>query len=193
MKVVTMTCPGTCGKRYKITISDKDLASSTWTCPNCGYSAPFSVIAQMGHKPDNMPPISNKDKTVINNDGTGNHTTPASPRTQFATAKWELKIIGTNFTIPLPVESGKYVMGRNSGDSTATIKVAPDRTISREHAMLYIKNQGGNFTFHIMGLKDNNPILINNQILPARRIVMLQENATIKMGKVSLMLIKKQA
>ena len=62
MKVVTMTCPGTCGKRYKITISDKDLASSTWTCPNCGYSAPFSVIAQMGHKPDNMPPIANKDK-----------------------------------------------------------------------------------------------------------------------------------
>lgn len=194
MKVVTMTCPGTCGKRYKITITDKDLACGTWTCPNCGYSAPFSVISQTAQGNNNLPPIPGSDvKTTISLSDTGRPTSPATHRTQLAAAKWELKIIGTNFIIPLPAESGQYVMGRNSGDSTATIKVAADKSISREHAMLYIKNQGGNFTFHIMGLKDYNPLVVNNQTLPPRKAVQIQENTTIKMGKVSLLLTKKQA
>ena len=85
--------------------------------------------------------------------------------------------------------AGSYTIGRDSDDSQATLKLAPDRYMSRLQAELNIQpmmNQKLPLIVRIKNLSPTNPIYVNNEMLDAGKSAALKngDNLLIGMTKV---------
>ena len=172
-----ITCP-ICKKRYNLTPKNPDtLMQKTFSCPNCKYTAPFATVintpgGQMS-KPDY---------------GMGAHAGIHSPtkvlNNPSGQSKAYLTVIGSNMKFVL--NQGVYVLGRKSSDSTATMQIAPDITMSRQHARLAVRSVGGKMMAQITSLKANNPIYINGKAYSMGQPCTLKPGDNLQMGSTRL-------
>lgn len=197
----TMKCPGNCGKHYRITINDKDINTSVWACPNCNFRAPFNVITKnnlrnvgpdipMGTNVQELPPIPpnvkplSEEKTQVHNSSSNSSKTLVAAKNMF------LQVANGGPRIPVKLVAGRYIMGRKSSDSTAQIKLMPDMSISREHAVLIIQQKENAFIVGIQPNKSNNPVFVNNKAIPYGKIAILNNGDVIRMGNTSMQVMK---
>ena len=165
MPVYIITCP-ICRKQYKLTPKDSStLAQKTFSCPNCRYATPFpTLIKELA----TQQPITGT--KVLQNVG--------------MQAKAYITVIGSNAKFVL--NQGIYVLGRKSSDSTATLQLAPDISMSRQHARLAVQLVGGRLMAQIVGLKANNPIIINGKMYAVGQPCTLKSGDKIQLGMTSI-------
>ena len=170
-----ITCP-ICKKRYNLTPKDPNtLMQKTFTCPNCKYMAPFTTILNqpIGHN--------DQEKTGMAVQ-TGKHSFTKVLNKQNSNAY--LTVIGNN--VKFILNPGVYVLGRKSSDSKATIQIAPDITMSRQHARLAVKMVGGKMMAQVICLKENNPIYINGKPYLIGQPCTLKPGDNLQMGATRL-------
>ena len=197
----TMRCPGSCGKRYRITINDKDINTSVWVCPHCKIRTPFTVITKNNLRnvgPDlptatgvqELPPIPpvgktpSEEKTEVYNPSNNGSKTLLAAKNMF------IQVANGGPRVPIKLVAGRYIMGRKSSDSTAQIKLVPDMAMSREHAVLIIQQKGNDFIVGIQPNKSNNPVFVNNKALPYGKIAILNNGDVIRMGNTMMQVVK---
>ena len=197
----TMKCPGNCGKHYRITINDKDLNTSVWVCPNCNFRASFNVITKnnirnvgpdvpMGSTVQEMPPIPPNVKTPSGEKTQVYNPSTSSSKTLVAAKNMFLQVANGGPRIPVKLVAGRYIMGRKSSDSTAQIKLMPDMSVSREHAVLIIQQKENDFIVGIQPNKSNNPVFVNNKAIPYGKIAILNNGDVIRMGNTLMQVVK---
>lgn len=172
MSIQVITCP-ICKKQYKLSVNDpSSLAKKTFTCPNCKYSAPFTTL------------IKGLSNSAVTNGGSApapqvHNATKVKPMTG-QTPKAYLTVVGTNSRFVL--EQGMYVMGRRSSDSTATLQLAPDISMSRQHARMAVKMVGGKLMAQVMSMKAANPVFLNGMVCPEGKPCSLKSGDTLQLG-----------
>lgn len=179
MATYIFACP-ICKKQYKLMPKDPaTLAQKTFTCPHCHYSAPFSsLLSSLPSSSDQLaqPPSSNEARPftplhsptkMVNGLGTQPHA--------FLT----MIDSGSKFVL----QQGNYILGRKSSDSKATLQLAPDICMSRQHAQLSVQATGRNIVVQIVGLKPENPVIINNKVLRAGQPCRLKPGDHLQLGR----------
>lgn len=177
MPVYIITCP-ICRKQYKLTPKDPStLAQKTFSCPNCRYTAPFTTLIKDLAAPQPVTRSEGNDAPPVNH---GIHSaTRVSPGVGMQ-SKAYITVIGSNARFVL--NQGIYVLGRKSSDSTATLQLAPDISMSRQHARLAVQLVGGRLMAQIIGLKASNPIIINGKMFAAGQPYTLKSGDKIQLG-----------
>lgn len=177
MSVYIITCP-ICRKKYKLSPKDpSSLAQKTFSCPNCRYTAPFSTLIKDLPAPQ---PVTRSEAGGASIANQGIHSaTKVSPNVGMQ-SKAFITVTGSNARFVL--NQGIYVLGRKSSDSTATLQLAPDISMSRQHARLAVQVVGGRLMAQIVGLKANNPILINGKAYAAGQPCTLKSGDKLQLG-----------
>lgn len=175
MPIYIIACP-ICRKQYKLTPKDPSaLARKSFSCPNCHYTTPFSSLIKELNVPQ---PVTHSEVNA-----------PAPPRNHSATkvtpnaggqSKAYLTVMGTNARFVL--SQGVYVLGRKSSDSMATLQLAPDISMSRQHARLAVQMINGRLMAQIVGMKANNPIIVNGKIYAVGQPCTLKNGDRLQLG-----------
>ena len=179
MPPYVITCPA-CKQRYKA--NKIPSTHVTFECKKCGYKAPLSSVLQVQGTPQ-----------LVSNSEVSNQIPPPLPKTApqvvkktkvKAEASGEIKAY---FTVPvngtkIVLTPGVYIVGRQSTDSMATLQLAPDIAISRQHARLTVRSVGGKVMAQILNMKSDNPIIINGKALLAGQTQTLRSGDRLQFG-----------
>ena len=175
MPAYVITCP-VCKQRYKA--MNVPSTPQPFVCKKCGYTAMLGTA----------PPT----KGVTNSEATAampSGKTRLAPSTDQGTkviaggeneVKAYLTISGTGAKLVLT--PGVYIMGRKSSDSNATLQLAPDITMSRQHVRIAVQSVGGKVMSQIIGLKAANPVIVNGKVLPAGQPLTLKSGDRLQLG-----------
>lgn len=169
MKVYTITCP-ICQKQYKLTVNNPAaLTQKPFLCPNCKNESPFAKMINDIPKPQPVTRPGDKmsRKTVV-------------AKNKENRVNGYLTVVGSNNKFVLNQDI--YIIGRKSSDSTANLQVAPDITISRKHARLTIQHVGDKVNAVVIGLKHDNPIIVNSKVYEAGVPCTLKTGDKLKLG-----------
>lgn len=177
MSVYIITCP-ICRRQFKLTPKDPStLTQKTFSCPNCRYSAPFPSLIKNLPAPQPITRSNGTDSLPMNQ--VMHSETKVTPGIGVK-SKAFLTVIGGNTKLVL--NPGIYILGRKSSDSTATLQLAPDISMSRQHARLAVQVVGGRLMAQIVGLKANNPIIINGKIYSVGQPCTLKSGDNLQLG-----------
>ena len=180
MPVYIITCP-ICRKQYKLTPNNPSiLAQKNFSCPNCRYTTPFTALIKDIAVPE---PITRSDANPVVNQTL--HSATRVTSNPVVNSKAFLTVIGSNAKFIL--NQGIYVLGRKSSDSTATLQLAPDISMSRQHARLAVQIVGGKLMAQIIGLKANNPIMVNGKIYSSGQPCTLKSGDSIQLGMTKIL------
>ena len=181
MPPIIITCPA-CQKRYK---ANKIPSSpQTFKC-KCGFQAPLASVLQR------------EGLSLVTNSEVPNPMPPALPNTAPQIVKKTKVKSGAStevkayFTVlgngaKFVLTPGVYIVGRQSSDSMATLQLAPDIAISRQHARLVVRLVGGKIMAQILNLKSDNPIIINGKALTAGQTQTLRSGDRLQFGTTSV-------
>ncbi len=190
MPVYIFSCP-VCKKRFQLTSAKPSiLVGKTFICSNCRYTAPFTQVIgelrQYAQEPDQSSAQRRRGNITVPDglmdDGpspdTGDRTRVDTSRQQ---PKAFLTVAGTGSRFVV-TPGATYVLGRKSSDSKADLQLAPDRSLSREHARLAVQMVGGKLMAQILGIKSNNPVLVNGKALAPGQPCTLRNGDRLQLG-----------
>lgn len=178
MSIYIITCP-ICKRQYKLTPKDPSvLVQKIFSCPNCRYSTPFTTLIK---DLTSGQPITRSEK--IDDTAQIHSETKVSVNRNMQTQAY-ISISGSNSRFILT--PGQYVLGRKSSDSSATLQLTPDISMSRQHAKLVVQYVGGKLMAQIVGLKANNPIFVNGKMYLAGRPCTLKSGDMLQLGMTRL-------
>lgn len=183
MSVYVFSCP-ICKQRFKLTPKDPlILAQKNFSCPKCRYTTPFPNIIKDLPMPQ---PITHSDaKDVPPSANQGMHSATKVSSSIGMQSKAYITVIDSNARFVL--NQGVYVLGRRSSDSTATLQLAPDITLSRQHARLAVQLVCGKLMAQIVGLKANNPIFVNGKMYAAGQPCTLKSGDKLQLGMTKIL------
>lgn len=189
MAEIQVTCPG-CSRKYLIRGTDEVLRREMFECTHCGLQAPFSVVQDWSLT------FSKKKGGTQSKPSQTTSSSEHKPEIQdvrhtLVTGRQILKgqrafLNMPDFNRKLEIHEGTWVLGRQSSDSSADIRLAPDAYMSREHALLEVKSRDGRMTYMLKALKTNNPVYLNKSRINSSDVVMLQPGDTIVMGRTTI-------
>lgn len=177
------------------------VARQTFRCPKCGHTAPLSQILGGASSPGAHPAtqiggIPGSPKTQIGGAPGIVGGMPGTPKTQIAGAMAggaktqiaggagapvvTLTVMPSGRRIPLP--QGVYTLGRDSSDSRASLRIAPDPYMSRLQARLEVMTSQVGPVCRIIGLSPTNPVMINNRPTNQNFGVDLRNGDTLLLG-----------
>lgn len=168
-----ITCPA-CKQRYKA--NKLPLMDQPFVCKKCGYTASIGGLLNKQSEPQ---PVTQSGDAVPGAAPAGVKKTKVR-----AGANLEVKAYltvagnGTKYVLT----PGIYILGRQSSDSMASLQLAPDISMSRKHARLAVQKVGGKVMAQIIGLKAENPIIVNDRILPAGQPYTLKPGDSLQFG-----------
>ncbi len=179
MPAVKIICPG-CKASYTLKTQNMDsVLSQIFRCPKCNFSTPFRNLIGA--------PI--RSGSPLHTHIAGSPGDAPGGKTRVAASTGAVSLLVENPARSLSLPPGEYILGRDSADSTANIKISPDPYMSRQQARLSVRSTSAGITCILIPLSTSNSILVNNK--PANtqgillhngdRIVMGMTNVTIKM------------
>lgn len=186
MKEIKITCPG-CHKSFTLkTQNPNAVMGKDFKCPKCGFSAPFSML--MGGKFVDNPALHTHiaGGGVSQNAGFGGLKTKVAEQAQVGT-KGPMSLVVESTGMSFPLMPGAYILGRASSDSKATLKLAPDPYMSRQHARLVVNSSFGKMQCQLCGLASTNPIFVNNKKIPQGSAVTLKSGDKILLGMTTIL------
>lgn len=168
-----ITCP-VCKKKYKLTPKDDSkLAQEQFVCPNCKFSAPFKTLL------DNIP-IAQSEISSNATESPAVHKATKIAQGAMQKPLAYLSVVGGSAKFALT--TGVYILGRRSSDSQANLQLAPDITMSRQHARLALQYVTGKLMAQIVGIKTNNPIAVNGRVLASGKPYTLKSGDVLRLG-----------
>lgn len=179
MPVVNFICPG-CKDGYTLKVKNMDsVMSQVFRCPRCQYSCSFRNLIN--------PAISPASPLHTHIAGTPGQKQWGKTKVSSATEAVTLLVEKSSRALSLSV--GEYILGRDSVDSNANVKIAPDVYMSRQQAHLSVRNTSAGITCIITPIGVTNPVLVNDKPINNQgailhngdRIVLGITNVTIKM------------
>ena len=180
MPVFIITCP-ICKKQYKVTPKDpSNLAQKTFSCSNCRYTAPFSTLIKELTSPQPVTHSNDIGSPSMNH----MHSATKVSSSMGPKSKAYISVLGSNARFVL--NQGIYILGRKSSDSTATLQLAPDISMSRQHARLVVQAVAGKLMAQIVGLKADNPIFVNGKIFVAGKPCTLKSGDRLQLGMTNI-------
>lgn len=181
MPTYIITCP-ICKKQYKIASKDSTtLARKTFSCPSCRYSAPFSSLIKELNAPQPITRPENIDSFTSNQ-----QIHPATKVSSNLNAQLRVYLTVLNNNARFILNPGIYILGRKSSDSTATLQLAPDISMSRQHARLSVQLVGGRPMAQVVGLKANNPVIINGKVSAVGHPYTLKQGDKLQLGMTTI-------
>lgn len=167
-------CPQ-CQREISVKAPSKDaLIGLTFSCPHCHVNTPFSSI--LG--------ASSQKNAALHTHIAGGQAVPqggAPQKTQVARIA-PLAIVLIDSGRRIPVGQGAHILGRDSADSPATVRLAPDPYMSRQHARLDISSQGKRLTCRIQSLKSANTMIVNGSEVAVGNSVSLSPGDIVTLG-----------
>lgn len=189
MQKIVISCPG-CKKSFNLSAENiGSLVNRNFTCKSCGFTASFRLVL-----PKHIVAKSMQQASLETHIGGASSVPPPPPVPTSGKAPNETRVsVHQPLHIPhllvkssqqdFPLQPGEYIIGRNSSDSKATLKLAPDPYMSREHAKLVVRVENGQTIIGITGLKANNPIIVGQgKILPHGKMFKVQNGNVMKLG-----------
>lgn len=188
MPAVKITCPG-CKTSFTLKTQNMDsVMNQTFKCPKCQFSIPFRQLLA-SNKPAIAPAIPSSPLHTHIAGAPGNSGDMPGGKTKVATASAAVNIMIQQPTRSIPLAPGEYVLGRDSADSQASVKIAPDPYMSRRQAQLSVRTTTAGTACILTPLSPTNPIFVNDRPINAQgtmlhngdRIVLGMTSLTIKM------------
>lgn len=179
MATAKVQCPG-CRSVFTVKAATiESVANKIFRCPKCGTSMPFSrvLVGAVPMGAGSMPPAQALHTHIAGAPSNAPLDPGAKTRvTGGAGTRVTLHLdsIGRSF----PLGPGTYTLGRDSLDSSATVKIAPDRYMSRMQASLTV-GPGG---VSISGLSPTNPIIVNGNRVDMGKPVALKNGDRLQLG-----------
>ena len=183
MTEIIVNCPG-CNRKFKIKGTEASFTTQNFTCPRCGYSAPFNVVFEWAKiTSGNICGTSPQKVNVINKPASNSIKTTVANQCRGVPA-----IYTTDKHLIRQLKPGTFVLGRQSSDSQSDIRIAPDPYMSRSHALLTVvpRIDGNGMTCSIKAIKRESPVIVNNTPLRYGDIVILQSGDNITLGKTTI-------
>ncbi len=207
--MLIIRCPK-CNQQFRL----QSKPSAMFRCPKCKFASPFDIIIDAARKEAEdaaRPSQTNPGLTTTGNatraqGAAGNETRVVAGlaggvKTQFVpglNAKTKLvpelqpqkkAVLRMTFQgrvcgdkeLPL---SGTFTLGRNSSDSSATVKLTPDKSMSRIHANMRVDAAAK--AYQICTVKNTNPVFVNGTALPVGKMCNLKVGDKIKMGDTTM-------
>lgn len=179
-----LTCPS-CHNAYTLrTDSLSVLAGKNFRCTKCGTTLPFSRMipgvpsTSAGNRPSPRTNIAGPSGIPAAPAG-GQHRTVVHSRGRGIILR--VKETGKMF----PVTEGTYILGRESSDSQATLRIAPDPYMSRAHASLTVSG-GPVPQVVITPLNATNAVVVNSRQLKPGQTTRLGNGDNILLGMTNI-------
>lgn len=191
---IKISCPA-CRRNFTLRAPNPAaLMQKTFRCPKCGTVTPFQTLLGRagvpvppqtsggGLAPANplkthlagpqVPPAFGGGHTQVHIPGA---TEPASSSSSYLMVKSS----GRRF----PLQAGEHILGRDSADSNATIRLAADPYMSRAHAHLTVTHLAGGVARVVLtGMNSRNVVYVNNSRLYPGSTVELHPGDEILLG-----------
>lgn len=134
------------------------MASKSFRCPKCGFSTSFGQL---------LGPDARRTVPLHTHIAGGGAAPAPGGKTHVATPGMASRGLVT-LNVPksgrtFPVGQGVYTLGRESSDSRATLRIAPDPYMSRLQARLEVMATPQGVSCRIIGLNSANPVFVNNR------------------------------
>jgi len=189
MATYKVVCPK-CHKAFSLkTPNPASVLDKQFRCPKCGYSAPYSSLIGDAVAQDNPAlhtHIAGGGSTQAAGNAFGGQKTKVAQQAQIGmSGKMSLVVESTGMSFPLM--PGVYILGRASSDSKATLKLAPDPYMSRQHARLVVDVRLGKMQCQLCGLTSTNPIFINDKKIAEGSAVTLKSGDKILLGMTKIL------
>lgn len=147
------------------------LANRPFRCPTCGRMTPFNQLMAPAY-PAPYPPVNRR---------------PVDPgKTQISGGQTMMRLIVEDSGKVIEIPSGNHTLGRDSLDSKATIKIASDTCMSREHARLTVTQSPQGVECVLTPMQSRNDIFVNNQRMSVSESRRLRNGDSILLGMTTL-------
>lgn len=182
MPVYKFRCKG-CGHQYVLKVhAPGALVGKSFQCAKCGLSKPYC---------DFVPGVPSPLKTHIATPSPSDAVTGSNPKTVVAHLNVCGRLVVESSRKTIPLSEGTHVLGRESSDSSAGIKIAADPYMSRQHARLSVRSVAtGEKIFRLSALSSINAVFVNDRRLVSGETVELRFGDTILLGKTNIKLAK---
>lgn len=159
-------------------------------CPKCGCSAPYSSLMGGAGTQDNPAlhtHIAGGGMSHSTESGFGEQKTRVAGQAMMG-MKSKMALVVESTGMSFPLMPGTYILGRASSDSRATLKLAPDPYMSRQHAKLVVGAVNGKMQCQLCGLASANPIFVNGKKIDTGSVVAIKVGDKILLGMTNIIL-----
>ena len=181
MSEIKIKCP-TCGKVLRLN-EMTNINAASFTCPVCKEKHVVGNCQRYNSAPQPSAPAS--EETQYGGAGslqTGRDETRIGVAPQ---AKVGMLVDANEATYQLAI--GFNTIGRKAASSTASVQIATDdRTMSRNHAVIEVRNAGGQLLHILKNGANKNPSYLNNALVGQGDQLILNNGDRLKMGNTTL-------
>lgn len=182
MSEIRIKCP-TCGKVLRLE-ETPNINAAFFTCPVCKGKHMVGNCQRYNTAPH--PPSHSNEETRFGSAGTqqmGGEETILGEETRIAPPQTKVGQLVDANGVSYPLSIGFNTIGRKATTSTASIQIATDdRTMSRNHTVIEVRNIGGQL-LHILKNGDNkNPSYLNNVLMGEDDKLILNDGDCLKLG-----------
>lgn len=189
MATYKIICPR-CHRTFSLkTTNPASVMDKQFRCPKCGCSAPYSSLmggAGVQDNPALHTHIAGGGLSHSIDGGFGGQKTKVAAQAMMGTKRMALVVESTGMSFPLM--PGTYILGRASSDSKATLKLAPDPYMSRQHAKLVVGAMNGKIQCQLCSLASANLIFVNGKKIATGSAIALKSGDKILLGMTTVIL-----
>lgn len=173
MEIIKITCPQ-CQARFTLKApSMQAVKGKFFKCTKCGCTMPYESLIPAAVP--NSPAGANLDPQSQYPDSAAAFHAPTQIQHP-SEGRLLLSIVSTGKTFGL--SRGRYTLGRDSADSKASVRLAPDKYMSRLHAGISV----GNGSARLTNQSNTSPIVVNGRKLEFGRSVEIHPGDNIQIG-----------
>lgn len=197
MGEIKIRCPK-CGKILRL-IDNPNINNAVFACPVCNEKSKVGdcqrivVVPQQTLRGEETQYSSNP-HSVPNTEETRYTSSPSGgEETQIIGTQNQIKVgrLTDNFGRTYQLSLGINTIGRKANTSTATIQICvEDRTMSRNHAIVEVRNAGGQIVHILRNGANKNPSYFNGTLVGATDQLILNNGDRVKLGSTELTFIK---
>lgn len=119
--------------------------------------------------------------------GSGASSCNAEETRIFSEPKIKVGVLADNYGATYQLCIGINTIGRKANTSTATVQVnTDDRTMSRSHAIIDVRNSGGQVIHILRNGANKNPSYLNGTLIEANDQLVLNNGDRVKFGSTEL-------
>lgn len=171
MATAKIECPK-CHSRFTLNAPSLEaMASKPFLCPKCGFSSSFGQLLGIRARAVSAP------HTHI-----AGGVPSADGKTHVASRGNLVSLVVETTGRIFSLAQGVYTLGRDSSDSRASLRIAPDPYMSRLQAGLEVSPGTAGTKCRVVGLNATNPVFVNNVRLEPNTGVSLKNGDRLLLG-----------
>lgn len=173
MKILKLSCPD-CGAKYTLKAPSLNaVRGKIFNCPKCACSAGYEEL---------IPGLADEASEMPSRHIAAPEFSRQAARQMVNGAEGRLLLHVPTTGKTFGLSNGRYTLGRDSSDSRATVKLAPDPYMSRMHAMLIVNANQARLT----NQSNTSLITLNGNTIPFGRSANIAPGDTLVIGQTEI-------